>query len=248
MQKLIEEIFAQFSLDTAQQIIAAIQEIGATADVSEILAKLNFDGWAILFDDMQPLLEQIAQYSGARALTQVEISDVDITKLVNEDAVAWSQFRAAEMVGKKYVAGELVDNPNAEWAITDSTRTYLRSAVTDAMEEGWSNDKLAKEIADNAAFSKNRSLLIARTETAFADCNGRLLGYKRSGLPLKKEWILADTHDDDDECDDNVDAGAIDLDEEFPSGDIVPPGHPRCLCDYTVSMVAEDDDESEDEE
>lgn len=249
----MEECFDKHKPEVAKALMEAFQEASAAEEeaktVEEILADLNFDGWAILFDDMQPLLEEVAKHGAYRALAQVEVSEEGITDLVNEDAVAWSRFRAAEMVGKRYDAetGTLVDNPNAEWVITDSTRTYLRSTVTDAMEEGWSNDRLAKEISENAGFSADRAETIARTETAFADANGRLIGYQRSGLNLKKEWILGDNHDDDDECDDNEAAGPIDLDDEFPSGDQVPPGHPRCICDYTVSLFEDEEENGEDD-
>ncbi|MBP2638370.1 MAG: phage putative head morphosis protein, gp7 family [Firmicutes bacterium] len=200
--------------------------------------ELDFNGWSILFDDVQPILVRIAKYSGARALTQVEVTDQNITNLVNEDAVAWANERAAEMVGKKWVDGKLVDNPNASWAITESTREYLRGTVTDAMEEGWSPQKLTKELEDNTAFSKSRAKMIARTETAFADCNGRMIGYKNSGLNLGKQWIVGSGACE--KCAINKKAGVIGLDDAFPSGNIVPPAHPHCRCDVIPVLLDND--------
>jgi hypothetical protein len=62
---------------------------------------------------------------------------------VNEAAVAWAKDRSAELVGMKYVDGELVPNPRAEWSIEETTRDTIRDLVTQATEEGWSMDDLA---------------------------------------------------------------------------------------------------------
>ena len=39
-------------------------------------------------------------------------------------------------------------------------------------------------------------------------------------------------------------AGAIGLDEDFPSGDDAPPAHPNCVCD--VAAITSKDDDNED--
>ena len=209
--------------------------------IDQALLEINFNGWTVLFDDIQPVLEEIAKYSAARALAQVDITDKDITKMVDEYAVAWSRFRAAQLVGKRIEEGKLVDNPDADWAITESTRTYLRSTVTEAVNEGWSTQMLEKEIMESAAFDKNRANMVARTEIAFADVEGRLIGYKNSGVVTGKMSIMADGHDDDDECDENAAAGVIPIDDAFPSGDSGPPYHPRCECDI-IPIVGEEEE------
>ncbi len=202
------------------------------AKIDQALLEINFNEWSVLYDDVQPVLEEIAKYSSARALTQIAIKDQDITNLANESSIAWSQFRAASMVGKKVVDGELVDNPNAEWAITDSTRGYLRSSVTQAVEEGWSTKQLETEIMGGAAFDKSRADMVSRTEIINADIQGRMIGYQESGVVEGKQSIMSDLHDDGDcDCAANADAGVIGLDELFPSGDDAPPYHPRCECD-----------------
>jgi len=240
IEELLQEFFKERAPEVAGTIVVSLK---AGKLIDQILDELDFDGWSILFDDVQPLLMRIAKYSGARALAQVEVSDENITNLVNEDAVAWANERAAEMVGKKWVDGELVDNHNANWAITESTREYLRETVTNAMEEGWSPQKLAKKIEDNTAFSESRAKMIARTETALADCNGRMIGYKQSGLNLGKHWIVADGDDECDDCANNEAAGVIGLDDDFPSGDAMPPCHPNCRCDYTVALLEDEEDD-----
>jgi len=210
--------------------------------VNQALLEINFNGWAVLYDDAQPVLEQIAKYSAARALAQVHITDKDITKMVDENAVAWSRFRAAQLVGMKVEEGKLITNPDADWAITESTRDYLRGTVTEAVNDGWSTTMLEKEIMASVAFDKDRADMIARTEIAFSDVEGRLIGYKSSGVVTGKQSIMSDSHDDDDDCDENAAAGVIPIDDDFPSGDSGPPYHPRCECDI-IPIVGEEGDE-----
>ena len=136
----------------------------------------------------------------------------------------------------KYVDGELVDNPNGEWQITDGTREMLRSDVTTAMQEGWSNDRLSDELQDNYAFSEERADMIARTETARADAQGNLAGYKASGQVESKEWLTAP--DCCDECQE-IDGEIVGLDETFSTGDDGPPLHPNCRCSVLPVLIEE---------
>lgn len=210
----------------------------------EALAAINATGATVLIDDMTQILEDLVKDSGAEALVQVGIADDSrIVNLVNERAVAWAQNRAAEMVGMKYnAAGELVENPNAQWRIDESTRDLLRGDVTTALEEGWSNDRLADELESSYAFSGDRSETIARTETANADVQGNLQAWQESGLVVGKEWITGAACCD--ECAE-LDGVVVGLDDDFPNdGGDGPPAHPNCRCD--VKPVLADESESGD--
>ena len=160
---------------------------------------------------------------------QIDVEATEgITDQVNALALKYAESRAAELVGKKWVDGELVDNPKAEWAITESTRDFLRSDITQAIDEGWSTDKLADVLEENYAFSEARSEMIARTEAAKADIEGNIMAYKESGVVQSLEWLISPGgHKEDDECDD-LDGEIVPLDEGFPDGP--PPLHPNCLC------------------
>ena len=94
---------------------------------------------------------------------------------IRAKATVWAQNRSAELVGKKLINGVLVDNPNAIWAISDTTRDMIRSEVERALAEGLSTDELAANIRSSHAFSKSRAEMIARTEIAFADTSGQLI-------------------------------------------------------------------------
>ncbi|MBV8060593.1 MAG: phage portal protein [Alphaproteobacteria bacterium] len=178
------------------------------------------------------------------AYTQLDGVTDDALNLANDAAIDYAKERSAWLVGKSVNDdGEIVDNPDAEYAIDDATREMLRGDIAQAMEEGWSNDQLADALSENYAFSDERAMAIARTETATADMQGNLTLYKQSGLVDKKEWVAAP--DCCDECQD-VDGEIVGIDESFSIGEDMPPGHVNCRC-TCLPILAEDED-SEDSE
>jgi SPP1 gp7 family putative phage head morphogenesis protein len=148
------------------------------------------------------------------------------------------------MVGKKWVNGALVDNPDAEWVITDSTRDEIQGVIADYLSNQIELKNLTGAIQDAGAFSKARAELIARTEVSLANNQGKLTSYKAardSGISLKKEW--SPDADPCPICQDNADQGAIDVDDDFDSGDDSPPAHPSCECTIVGVVEHEDDDD-----
>lgn len=223
------------------------------ADMSdeEILAALdsyNWDSWdalvGVVNDD---LYETYLQRATEQLRILGVVADDSIVNQLDERALSYAAGEGAYLVGKKVLEdGSVVDNPSADYAITDATRDSLRSLVTDAVEQGMSTDELATAIQDSHSFSEERATTIARTELAAAHVEGNMEGWKVSGLVSMKISILGSEHgeDDTDECDDNAEAGAIPLEDEFPSGDVAPPYHPNCICDV-APVLAEDVSDSE---
>ena len=209
------------------------------AHVKRILAQLDLAGWAFLMDQSEELMTAITKDGVYQALLQIGLGDENFTPAMADLAVRYAKDRAASMVGKKWVEGQIIDNPDAKWQITESTRDMLRSDIAKALDEGWSAGKLKNELADNYAFSEDRAENIARTELTNADIQGNMIAYKESGIVEGKEWVLGSEHDDDDECDDNVADGVIPLDEAFSSGDMEPLAHPRCVCDLMPVLMEE---------
>jgi F like protein len=166
--------------------------------------------------------------------------------------------RAAEMVGmKRDDDGKLVENPDAKWSITESTRAMVRDTIADGLERGATTSEIASDIANSTALSDDRAELIARTEVASINNDVALAAYKtidadaESGIKLRKSWLLGS--DPCPVCAANAAAGDIGLDEDFPSGDDAPPLHPNCECeveaveddsDSTRSGTESDDDDS----
>jgi SPP1 gp7 family putative phage head morphogenesis protein len=208
--------------------------------VERVLRDIDLTGWAALAGDVQPILDDIMREASLEAFKQIHFdveSDPEVLNVVNQAALDYAEARSAEMVGMRVdELGRLVENPNAQWQIADSTRDYLRGDVTQAMEEGWSNDRLAAAIGDSYGFSEGRAMTIARTETAKASNVGALNSYKASGVVDGKQWITADDDLVSEECAENGEAGPnqdgvlLDLSEDFPSGDEAPPVHPNCRC------------------
>ena len=217
-----------------------------------VLADLDLSGWSALAGDVAPLLDEIARDGSHAALHQVHVAtsaDSDVFSVVNQDALDYAAERSAAMVGKRRnLAGDLVDNPDARWRIDDSTRELLRADIAEALADGDSNDELAQRIVDSYAFSDDRAMTIARTETQFAANTGAVNGYKASGVVDGKQWLTAEDDLVSEECQENGEAGengdgVIGLDDIYPSGDAAPPVHPNCRC--TIAPYIDFDKEQE---
>jgi hypothetical protein len=74
--------------------------------------------------------------------------------------------------------GNIVDNPDAEWAITDSTRGMIRKAISDGLENGLNRDAIVEAVAHGGIFDDDRAEMIATTEIARANSMGALEGYR----------------------------------------------------------------------
>ncbi len=169
--------------------------------------------------------------SGKQSLIQLGIENENgLVNQVHAESLAYARDRAAEMVGKKWVNGALVDNPNAEWVITDTTRDDIQALVAQVQSGELKATDLPGAIMEAATFSKERAAMIARTELMEANAQGSLASYyaaRKIGVNVKKAWLP-----DAEACDiclENEAAGAIDLDDEFPSGDMAPTAHPNAV-------------------
>ena len=229
-----------------EQVIQSYEKINKVDDAG-IVASLTID-WSELVKPLAENLVSMALDGAIQASIQITLTD-DVSSnalsLVNDKAVAWANDRAAELVGMKWVDGELVENPNVEWCITQSTRDMIRRDVTEAIQDGLSNNELADTLEENYAFSAERAEVIARTETAFADMNGNMLTYKEAkklGIDIKKKWHTAGDASVSQDCIDNSNQGAIDLGIAFQSGAQMPPDHPNCRC--TILPIIDEDQQS----
>jgi SPP1 gp7 family putative phage head morphogenesis protein len=116
------------------------------------------------------------------------------------------------------------------------TKNRLAQVVADAIERKAGVDGLARDIRrEFSAMTRDRSELIARTETADALEQSFMDRSKDLGV-TGKEWVVAS--DPCDICRENGDAGAIGINEEFPSGDQRPPAHPACVCALAPVMLS----------
>jgi hypothetical protein len=159
----------------------------------------------------------------------------------NERAYEYARDRGAELVGMKYDEdGNLVQNPNARWAITDTTRNDLRDLETKAFEQGWSPTELKARVND-LIDDPARAKMIADTELSDAQMQGALAEAKESGLVSGKGVLLSNVHDIDDDCDQAEADGVIPLDDNFSIGEDAPPFHGHCDCDLYFEVIGADE-------
>ncbi len=200
-----------------------------------VLAAIDFAAWDTLVSDAQAALEATGAETVARVFATLDMSTEgsDLFELSDRQAADYAQTRAAELVGKKWVGGQLVDNPDARWAITETTRTELRALIADAFDERWTPAELAERIDAAFSFSPGRAEMIAQTETAFAQTAATVQTGKNFGAETKSIQ-MSNLHDIDDECDAAQEAGEVPIDKPYPDGAMHVPLHPRCRC---VEMV-----------
>ena len=219
-------------------------EIDIDRKIKAILDNIDFDGYESFIDIVSAELRLLYLDAAEHAIVdQVKATfSIDAFEQVSEWALAYARDQAAEMVGMKWVDEELIPNPSSEWQITDATRDFLRADVATAMEEGQSNDVLAAKLAENYAFSDERAMTIARTETAKADTQGAIAGYKVSGAVDQKEWLAA--HDCCDICQE-MGGEIVGLDETFSGDAGGPPLHPNCRCAILPVIKSETENEEQ---
>ena len=116
--------------------------------------------------------------------------------------------------------------------IDDTTRDAMRNTISRTLQaeyRGPSNmtDALAREFT---FLSRSRAELIARTEMNFAVSAGSLERAAAAGS-TQKVWVtVGDDRVSTEICLPNEAEGRIAITDAFPSGDLCPPGHPRCRC------------------
>ena len=238
IESVVTDFFNQQGKDLGDQAAEQYDKLTSLPDSSDaariaeaaaaIVEALKWTDWDKLPDLVQSSLQSTAEEGADIALAELSIDDADILNVVNEGAVTYAHDRATEMIGKKWVDGVLVDNPDAQWAITTSTRDAIKAEVEAAIKSGISMDDLAANIAENYAFSKDRAMLIARTEVVNAAEQGVLISWRESGVVVGKRVLLA--ADPCAICVANADEGAIPLDQPYKSGAMAPVFHPRCEC------------------
>jgi len=167
---------------------------------------------------------------------------------------------ASRVVGNMGLASSFaLKNPRAvEWlktnAATDvagvgeTTKGYIRTLMTKAVDEGWSYDRTAKTLIARfeqfavgmpQAHIDSRAHLIAVTESAkaYEVGNAQVVGDMMSqGVPMVKSWLTVGDDRVDPDCEDNEGQGWIPAEDAFATGDDQPPAHPACRCSTAYSV------------
>lgn len=193
-------------------MLAALEGVDADA----MLEALTRDVGGVAQDGAKQGLKQVA--AGADDLDE-------LLSLANERAVDWAGDHAGKLIT----------------SIDETTRMGAQALVLRALDEGWSNDELADALMESPLFGESRSMMIARTETAFADVQGNVIGWQESGVVAGRQWTIGT--DQIEICDDcqEMDEQIVGIDDQFDGGD--PPLHPNCRCDVLPILVEDEADE-----
>ncbi|MDE2100869.1 MAG: hypothetical protein KGL39_26720 [Patescibacteria group bacterium] len=205
----------------------------AQSQVDQILENINLD-WSALIVLIAPELFDLGMEGVEDFLVEFGLGEADVD-IVSSAVSRFARDRAAELVGMHWNGQKFIPSSVSGIAITEATRQMLRGTVERAIEEGWTASRIQHEVIENQAFSPQRALTIARTETAFARNKGSLESAKNSEVVKAKRWKT--TTEACDICVENEAEGPIELDEDFESGDDCPPAHPNCRCILTYDTT-----------
>jgi hypothetical protein len=123
--------------------------------------------------------------------------------------------------------------------INQTTLGKIQDAIAEGIEEQLGVPGTAKLLRDTVdGMTVQRSLDIATTEMTDAFSQATLAKLNDLGIEYKKSIPVDDPCDD---CQENADAGAIPVDDEFPSGDDASPFHTRCRCATVGARSPESD-------
>lgn len=175
--------------------------------------------------DLETAILEALIFGGGELLTSLQADELDLGiswNLQNPRAVAYARMHAAVQVAR----------------IDDTTQTYLNSLISQALEEGWSYDRLsaaigAKFVEFATGGDNPRSRRVAVYELGDAYEAGNEMAARAliaAGLEIEKKWStvgddkVRPTHRE------NQAAGWIAFDDTYPSGDSRPPTDSGCRC------------------
>lgn len=216
---------------------AHLSKADATPDstLQETLNAIALE-WEKIAEAVTPELESASLTGASMGALQLEITDEDMIDSINRTASDWAYKRGAELVGmRRLPSGRFVENPDARWAISETTRKDLRRVIGNLFEtEQNSLTSVERAIEDAGIFSDTRATMIARTEISRAQTEGNMDSWRESGLVKNVIWKLSADHDKDDECDTAASDGPYTLDAVPPL-----PLHPNCECALVLNELSD---------
>lgn len=136
-----------------------------------------------------------------------------------------------------YVQGVLDQLAKDVTSVAASTKDEIAALVGMQAKEGWSMERLGREIRDKGAIaSRSRALTIARTESARGYTEGSRAAFRASGVVDRVKWLIGP-----DSCDlcQALDGKIVGLDEAFADGITGPPAHPNCTCAISPVLTSD---------
>ena len=191
-------------------------------------------------------LTEIGTQNVRSAFLGLGIKDPALINQAIAEVTKYARDRAAQMVGKQWLADVLVDDPQAEMAITSLTEKGIGEAVANVLEayetgeiDAITTAAMSEELLAQYAFSQERAGVIAEFEGRRAAMRGFLSAWTAAGITGKMN-ILSIDHEGPCVCDDIEAYGVVDLDSDFGGEGFGPPWHPWCRC-WLVGVTADED-------
>lgn len=172
--------------------------------------------------------------------TRLEIRTKPMLETAAEEAVA-AASQIVEYDGYK-ISKKIIENRlNNIKQINDTTYAGLKELISDAMGNNQTLQELSREVSRYLNIREKDAIKIARTEANGLISQAQHEYYKDSGVE-NKIWIANDDARDSHRA--NADAGAIPMDQAFPSGQQYP-GDPaggaencvNCRCSLAVDIT-----------
>ena len=160
-----------------------------------------------------------ARYTLAH-LTRNKAIDAPPVGVVNWDTWTPGNQAASALLSPKGGLQTLLDK--AQITIDGISKTKLDrigTVLSDALAQGLTPQSVSIMV-DQVVNDPAQALMIAQTEMSRAVVEAELAQYADSGVEMV-EWLVADPCDD---CQENLDASPISIDEDWPNGDA--PVHP----------------------
>lgn len=220
--------WSQYTQQQAQ-VTASAEPLNAAIDVKVIVKDTFYNELDALFFSVTFETISTAIGIGAEAgenLYKIPLgirsSDAAIQELTT-DRLAW-------LIGKRVdKSGNVVDNPKAEYRISNKTREDISSNIKTGIALGEDRATMTRRL-DKIVSNPGRAEQIAQTETINAYGQG-ILEFGRESGATGKEWEDVNATD---VCAQNAAEGIIPLEANFMSGDSSPAAHTGCRCNLRI--------------
>ena len=241
MQDEANKYFAQFEASNKEKLAAVARGDLTEAQYNEWRRQEMLSG--ARYDDMVDNLAEDLTHRNQIAARMINKSLPNAYAINNN----YAAYQVCQESGKN-ISFALVDHATVEKLMKDNphflpqkagvkyakdirwNKRKIRSALTQGILTGESNNKIAARLRSVADMSEAASIRNARTMTTAAENAGRMDRYEESqkmGIKMKKTWVATI---DDRTRDSHIllDGQTVDIDEPFHSidGDIMYPGDP----------------------
>lgn len=203
-------------------------QVRDTNRLNTALGRLYADAWV--------LGEDLTNYELARAVGLRKATAPSKKQLVNALKINWDKWKPGNRA-----AANLVKPPGGLQRLLDArglkikdfnatTINRIGTRLADGLKRGVTRREMAT-LVNKVINDPERAIIIASTEMSNAVVQANKELYQESGVEMV-EWLNSDPCD---ECQENLDASPININEEWPNGD--PPVHPNCMCDIAPYVV-----------